>query len=47
MNNTDDIKTSIHTARIGFVTLLYAVFVLYVYSTTSLHERLNSFTGDT
>lgn len=41
MNNTDNIKTSIHTAGIGFVTLLYAIFVLYVYSNTSLHERLN------
>lgn len=41
MNNTDNIKTSIHTAGIGFVILLYAIFVLYAYSTTSLHERLN------
>lgn len=41
MNNTDNIKTSIPTAGTGFVMLLYAIFVLNVYSTMSLHEILN------
>lgn len=41
MNNTDNIKTSIHTTGTRFVMFLYAIFGLDVYSTMSLHDRLN------